>query len=88
MQANDPEVSNREKTIILNVAKKTFGGDSVQRCCSHVHSVRASQDRNPCLTFTATEKKSVSNCTKKGEVLKVNVPFYGPLNEIGKTVDL
>ena len=67
MQANDPEVSNEDKTIILNVAKKTFEGDSVQRCYIHIHSVRVSQDRNPCLMFTATEKKS---CTKKGEDLK------------------
>ena len=55
--------------------KKGFWGDSVQRCCSHVHSVRVSQDRNPCLTCTATEKKSVSNCTKKGEVLKSTYHF-------------
>jgi hypothetical protein len=70
MQANDPEVSIQGKTIILNVAKKIFRGDSVQQCCSHVHSVRVAQDRNPCLTFTDIEKKSVSNCMKKGEVLK------------------
>ena len=47
--------------------EKDFRGDSVQRCCSHVHSVRV---RTPCLTFTGTQKKSVSNCMKVGEVLK------------------
>ena len=36
----------------------------------HAPSVRVPQDRYPCLMFTATEKKSVSNCTKKGDVLK------------------
>ena len=63
--------------IILNVTKKTFGGDSVQWCCSHVHSVKVSQvlDRNPFLKCTATEKKSVSNCTKKGEVVKSTYHF-------------
>ena len=70
MKANYTEISNQQKTIILNVMKNTFGGDSVQQCCSHVHFVRVSQDRNLFLTFTATEKKSVSNYTKKGEVLK------------------
>ena len=72
MQVNDPEVSNQERTIILNMVKKTFGGDSVQRCCSHIHSLSVLQDKNPCLVFTATEK---SNCTKNGKVLKLTHKF-------------
>ena len=40
-------------------------------------------------TFTATKEKSVSNCTKKVEVLKSTYhSSYGPLNKIGKIVDL
>ena len=59
MQANDPKVSNQEKTIVLNVMKKALMGDSVEWCYSHVHSVGVPQDRNPYFMFTATEKKSV-----------------------------
>ena len=84
MQANDPEVSNQEKTTSLNVVKKTFRGVSAQRCCT-VHSVRVPRDRNLYLTFTATEKKSVSNCTKKSEVFKSMHSFMNGVNE---TVEL
>ena len=47
-------------------------GSRVQRCCSasHVAQVKVPEDRNPCLTFVAAEKKPALRFTKKGEVFK------------------
>ena len=45
-------------------------GSRVQRCCSHVAPVKVPEDRNPCLTLFAAEKKPALRFTKKGEVLK------------------
>ena len=45
-------------------------GSRVQRCCSHVDPVKVPEDRNPCLTLFAAEKKQASRFTKKGEVLE------------------
>ena len=46
-------------------------GSRVQRCCSHVAPVKVPEDRNPCLTLFAAEKKPALRFTKKGEVLKL-----------------
>ena len=44
--------------------------NGVQRCCSHMATVKVPKDGNLCLTFVATKKKPASRFTKKGDDLK------------------
>ena len=55
--------------------KRVQWAKGVQGCCSHVATVKAPKDRNPCLTFVATEKKPASRFTKKDDDLR-STQFY------------
>ena len=61
MQANDPEVFKRRK---IDLGMIQFNGPVAMYNLWEFHNIEI------CLMFTGAEKKSVSNCTNKGEVLK------------------
>ena len=62
--------------------------NGVQGCCSHVATVKIPKDRNPYLTSVATEKKSASRFTKKGDDLRLMYDFTWWVMESSTNVDL
>ena len=71
VKAKDQAGSSQERVTILDVAKRVQWVNGVQRCCSHVATVKVPKDRNPCLTSAATEKKPALRYTKKGDDLRL-----------------
>ena len=88
VKAKDQAGSSQERVTILDVTKRVQWVNGVQRCCSHVATVKVPKDRNPCLTSVATEKKPASRFTKKGDDLWLTHDFTWWVMESSTSVDL